>query len=344
MIGELSAGHAYVGGGDYPKAERIQMGLLGAQLSRDNSGYYKIEKILNGQNWNKSVRSPLTDIGVDVKEGDYILAVNGKSTKDMNNIYESLVNTADKQVTLTVNSSPDLNGSHETVVIPTNSVLDLYYYNWVQDNINKVNEATDGRVGYIHIPDMGPKGLNEFVKYYYPQLMKEALIIDVRGNGGGNVSPQIIERLRREAAMYTVARNTSSFYEPGGMHVGPKVALIDEFSASDGDIFSFRFKHYNLGKTIGKRTWGGVVGIRGTLPLLDGGYLNRPEFSRYSFDKGEWMIEGVGVEPDIVVDNDPAKEFAGIDEQLNRAIQQALEELKNNPPKKLPIPPYPDKR
>src|SRR5690606_3794486 len=245
MIGELSAGHAYVGGGDYPKAERIQMGLLGAQLSRDNSGYYKIEKILNGQNWNKSVRSPLTDIGVDVKEGDYILAVNGKSTKDMNNIYESLVNTADKQVTLTVNSSPDLNGSHETVVIPTNSVLDLYYYNWVQDNINKVNEATDGRVGYIHIPDMGPKGLNEFVKYYYPQLMKEALIIDVRGNGGGNVSPQIIERLRREAAMYTVARNTSSFYEPGGMHVGPKVALIDEFSASDGDIFSFRFKHYN---------------------------------------------------------------------------------------------------
>ncbi|MFO7445872.1 MAG: PDZ domain-containing protein [Ignavibacteriaceae bacterium] len=343
MIGELSAGHSYVGGGEYPKAERIQMGLLGATLEKDNSGYYKITKILKGQNWTGNARSPLTDIGVDVKEGDYILAVNGKSTKEMNNIYESLINTAGKQVTLTVNSSANTSGSHETVVIPINDEHELYYYNWVQDNIEKVNKATNGRVGYLHIPDMGPHGLNEFVKYYYPQLRKEALIIDDRGNGGGNVSPQIIERLRREAAMYTMARNTTPNFDPGGMHVGPKVALFDEFSASDGDLFAFRFKHYKLGKTIGKRTWGGVVGIRGTLPLLDGGYLNRPEFSRFSLDNGQWMIEGVGVEPDIFVDNDPAKEYEGIDEQLNKAIEVILEELKNNPVKKLPVPPYPDK-
>jgi len=343
MIGELNIGHAYVGGGDYPKAPRIPMGLLGAQIDRDKSDFYKIEKILKGQNWTSDTRSPLTDVGVKVKEGDYIIAVNGKSAKDINNIYEALINTAGKQVTLTVNSSPSESGSHETVILPTNDEHQLYYYNWVQNNIDKVNKASNGKVGYIHIPDMGPEGLNEFVKYYYPQLSKEALIIDVRGNGGGNVSPQIIERLRREAAMMTISRNTTPKFEPGGMHVGPKVALIDEFSASDGDIFSFRFKHYKLGKTIGKRTWGGVVGIRGTLPLLDGGYLNRPEFSRYDIDTDNWAIEGTGVEPDIYVDNDPALEYAGTDQQLDRAIQQALDELKEHPVKKEPVPPYPDK-
>jgi tricorn protease len=343
MISELNVGHAYVGGGEYPKPERIQMGLFGAKVEKDKSGYYKIVKILKGQNWTSDTRSPLTDVGVKVKEGDYILAVNGKSTRDMKNIFEAMINTAGKQVTLTVSSSAEENGSHETVIIPTNDEHQLYYYNWVQNNIDKVNRATNGKVGYIHIPDMGPAGLNEFVKYYYPQLSKEALIIDVRGNGGGNVSPQIIERLRRETAMMTMARNTARNFEPGGMHVGPKVALIDEFSASDGDIFSYRFKHYKLGKTIGKRTWGGVVGIRGTLPLLDGGFLNRPEFSRYSSETGEWVMEGVGVEPDIFVDNDPALEFEGTDQQLDRAIQQALEELKTNPVDKKVIPPYPDK-
>jgi tricorn protease len=343
MIGELNAGHAYVGEGDYPRAEKIKLGLLGARIIKDSSsGYFKINKILKGQNWTRNVRSPLTDIGVNVKEGDFIIEINGSSTKNLVNIYEPLVNMAGKQVTLKVNSEPEETGSRETVVVPIEDEQDLYYYNWVQENIRKVTEASNGRIGYIHIPDMGTGGLNEFVKYYYPQLEKEGLIIDVRGNGGGNVSPMIIERLRREAAMIDIARNSSTGYNPGGLHVGPKAVLLDEFSASDGDIFPYRFRHYKLGKLIGKRSWGGVVGIRGTLPIVDGGFLNRPEFSRYNMEGNEWIMEGHGVDPDIIVDNDPALEFQGIDQQLNRAIEVVLDELKDY--KKRPVPPpYPVK-
>jgi len=344
MIGELNIGHSYVGGGDYPKPERIQMGLLGAKLEKDEAtGYYKIVKILKGENWDKDVRSPLTEIGVNVKEGDYILAVDGKSVKDMKTIYEALINKAGKQVTLTINSEPKEAESRSVVVVPTDDEHPLYYYNWVESNIEKVNKASNGRIGYIHIPDMGPEGLNEFIKHYYPQIEKEALIIDDRGNGGGNVSPMITERLRRAPAMITITRNSKPTLEPGGTFYGPKVLLLDEFSASDGDIFPYRFKHYKLGKLIGKRSWGGVVGIRGSLPLLDGGFLNRPEFSRYDLEGTSWVIEGHGVDPDIVVDNDPAKEYEGIDEQLNKAVSELLEELKTNNPKVLPPPPYPDK-
>ena len=345
MIGELSVGHTYVGGGDLPKVERIQLGLLGAKIERDpGSKYYRITEILKGQNWVPSVRSPLTDIGVSVKEGEYIIAVDGKSTSQMTNIYEALVNSANKQVTLKINGTAKESGARDVVVVPTNDEQELYYYNWVQSNIDKVSKATDGRVGYLHIPDMGVGGLNEFVKYYYPQLRKEGLIVDVRGNGGGNVSPQIIERLRREIAMIDIARNAARTTDPGGLVLGPKVMLLDEFSASDGDIVAYRFKKYNLGTVIGKRSWGGVVGIRGSLALLDGGYLNKPEFSRYDLEGKEWIMEGVGVEPDIFVDNDPAKEYSGVDEQLNRAIEEVLKQMKDKPAKLAPPPPYPDKR
>jgi tricorn protease len=344
MISELSAGHTYVGGGDMPRKQRIPLGLLGAVIEKDApSGYYRIRKILKGQNWDKSVRSPLTEIGVDAREGDYILALNGKPTNQMKDIHESLVNTVGKQVRLKLNAKPEDAGSRETVVVPIGDEQPLYYYEWVQGNLEKVEKATQGRVGYIHIPDMSAEGLNEFAKYYYPQLRKEALIIDVRGNGGGNVSPMIIERLRREAAMIEIARNAAPSLDPDGLMVGPKVCLLDEFSASDGDIFPYRFRQYKLGKLIGKRSWGGVVGIRGTLPIVDGGYLNKPEFSRYDLAGKEWIMEGHGVDPDIVVDNDPAKEYEGIDEQLNRGIEEILKALKAAPVKLPPPPPYPTK-
>jgi len=344
MIGELNVGHSYVGGGDYPKPERIKQGLLGAKLERDEeSGYYKIVKILKGENWDNFTRSPLTEIGVNVNEGDYIISVNGQPVNKMLDIYASLFNTAGKQVTLTVNGEPSPQGAHETVFVPIDNEQPLYYNTWVQENINKVNKATNGKAGYIHIPDMSVNGLNQFVKYYYPQLTKEALIIDDRGNGGGNVSPMITERLQRTAAMISIARNTIPSFEPGGTHVGPKVLLLDEYSASDGDIFPYRFRHYKLGKLVGKRSWGGVVGIRGTLPFVDGGYLNKPEFSRFDLEGKEWIMEGKGVEPDIYVDNDPAKEFAGEDEQLNKAIEIILQELKENPVKMPDAPKYPDK-
>jgi tricorn protease len=344
LIGELNCGHTYVGGGEYPKPRRIETGLLGAKLKQEpRTKYYQITEILRGENWDKNLHSPLTEVGVDAKNGDYIVAVNGKPTNEMTNIYESLVNTVGKQVTLRINSQPKQEGAHDVVVVPIADESKLYYFNWVQDNIKKVDKATGGKVGYLHIPDMQVEGLNEFVKYFYPQLRKKALIIDVRGNGGGNVSPMIIERLRRELVMVDIARNGVPSTDPGGMIYGPKVCLCNEFSASDGDLFPYRFKTLKMGKLIGKRTWGGVVGIRGTLPLLDGGTLNKPEFSRFDIEGKNWIIEGHGVDPDIVVDNNPAKEFAGEDQQLNKGIEVIMEELKTGE-KSLPaIPPFPDK-
>ena len=259
LIGELNIGHAYVGGGERPQPERINTGLLGAEISKDkSSGYFKIDKILKGQNWNGHVKSPLTEIGVNANEGDYILEVNGVSVKSMNNIYEALVNKAGKQVTLVLNASAQEQGKHEVTVIPVADESQLYYLKWVNENIEKVNKATNGRVGYVHIPNMGVDGLNEFVEYYYPQLNKEALVIDVRGNGGGFVSPLVIENLRRAASQITFARNTAPDIDPDGTMNGPLVMLCDEFSASDGDIVTYRFKNYKMGTVVGKRTWGGL--------------------------------------------------------------------------------------
>jgi len=344
MIGELNCGHTYVGGGEMPHVERISTGLLGGELKRDEmTKYYKIVKILKGANWDSGLRSPLTEIGVNVKEGDYIVAVNGQPTNEMANIYEALVNTPGKQVVLKVNSEPKEKGARSVTIIPIADEAKLYYHDWVEANIKKVNDASGGKIGYLHIPDMQVAGLNEFAKYYYPQLKKKALIIDVRGNGGGNVSPMLIERLRREIVMIDISRNGEPRVDPSETFNGPMVCLMNEFSASDGDLFPYRFKQHKLGQLIGKRSWGGVVGIRGTLPLLDGGYLNKPEFSRYDLEGKKWIIEGHGVDPDIVVDNDPAKEYAGIDEQLNKAVEVMKEELKTKEKNLPPPPPGPKK-
>ena len=342
MIGELNIGHAYTGGGDRNMPKRLTTGLLGAELERDGSGYYKINKILKGESWNEATISPLTEIGVDANEGDFIVAIDGVSTKDMTNIYEALIDKAGKAVVLSLNTKASESGARDVVVTPIASENSLYYYNMVQNNIEKVSEATNGQVGYIHIPDMGPEGLNEFVKYFYPQLTKKALIIDDRGNGGGNVSPMIIERLRREAAMWTVTRNGSAAeIKPNQMMNGPKVLLFNKYSASDGDLFPWQFKHYKLGTTIGTRSWGGVVGIRGSLPFIDGGTLNRPEFAPFD-QNGNWIIEGHGVDPDIVIDNNPYDEFNGVDAQLDKAIEVILEQMKDWPEAPA-VPEWPDK-
>ena len=343
MIGELNIGHAYVGGGDLPKPERISLGLLGAVIRPDASGYFRIERILRGQNWDPKYRSPLTEIGVAIRPGDYIVAVQGKTTRGMTDLYSALVGTAGKPVVLRVNREPQEDGARDQTVIPTADEQPLYYLEWVLSNIEKVDKASGGKIGYVHIPDMGVPGLNEFTKFYYPQLHKDALVVDCRGNGGGNVSPMIIERLRREPAMWTVARNGAVNVDPSGQVLGPKVLLIDQHSASDGDIVGYRFRKHRLGPIIGQRSWGGVVGIRGSLPLLDGGILNRPEFSRFDLEAKEWIMEGTGVEPDIEVDNDPTREFSGIDDQLNRAIDE-LKKAMAAKPVKIPQPPaYPDK-
>jgi tricorn protease len=343
MIAELSIGHAYVNGGDKPAPERITTGLLGAKISKDASGYFKVDKILKGENWNPSLRSPLTEVGVNVKEGDFILAVDGKPTDKMPDIYAALQGKPDKPVELTVNSTASLTGSRKVLVTPIADEASLYYYNWVQHNIDYVNSKTNGQVGYLHIPDMGSEGLNEFVKYFYPQLSKKALIIDDRGNGGGNVSPMIIERLRRQITMSNMARNVEiPSHTPHEMMLGPMVLLINQYSASDGDLFPYAFEKHHLGTVIGVRTWGGVVGIRGSLPFIDGMDLRKPEFASYSSETSDWIIEGHGVDPDIVIDNDPAQEYKGIDAQLDKAIEVIsgqLKDYKDVPP----IPVAPDK-
>jgi len=343
MNAELSIGHAYVNSGEKPGIERIKTGLLGAQLSKDKSGFFRIDEILPGANWDEQLRSPLLDMGVNVKSGDYIIAINGKSTQLSKDIYELLVNTANKKIEITFNNLPKTEGSHKAIVVPIEDESSLYYYQWVQNNIRKVNEATHGEVGYIHIPDMGTNGLNEFAKYFYPQLDKKALIIDDRGNGGGNVSPMIIERLRREVTRSVMQRNDPEGRAvPTEMMLGPKVLLIDQYSASDGDLFPYAFEKHHIGKVIGTRTWGGVVGITSPLPFIDGAALYIPQFATYSSDTSKWIIEGHGVEPDIWQDNDPSKEYEGGDDQLNKAIEVILEELKGYKGVP-PIPAPPDK-
>jgi tricorn protease len=345
MIAELNVGHAYINSGDQrPMPDRIPAGLLGARISKDQSGYFRIDKILEGANWSSKLRSPLTEVGVNVKEGEYITAVNGQSVRELNDLYAALANTAGRQVELSINSAPQETGSRKAIVIPIDDESSLYYYNWVQGNIKKVNEATSGQIGYIHIPDMGVSGLNEFARYFYPQLReKKGLIIDDRGNGGGNVSPMIIERLAREMTHAGYARNgLRGDPVPGEVVLGPKVMLINYASASDGDLFPYQFKKLGLGTLIGTRTWGGVVGIRGSLPFIDGGDLRKPEFAHYSADESKWIIEGIGVEPDIYIDNDPAREYDGTDDQLNRAIEVIMGQLDQYKPVP-PVPPAPDK-
>lgn len=344
MIAETNVGHAYIQSGDRPEPERIKTGLLGAEVSKHKSGYFRIDKIMEGANWNDEVRSPLQGIGVNISTGDYILEVDGESVKGVKDLNEILVGKADQKVELTVNDRPGMNDAHKQIVKTRADVSELHYYNWVENNIKKVNEATNGQVGYIHIPDMITNGLNEFVEHFYPQLDKKALIIDDRGNGGGNVSPMIIERLRREITRANMRRNSDEpSHTPSKAIRGPMVLLVDEYSASDGDLFPYSFKKHDLGTIIGTRTWGGVVGITGSLPFIDGGSLRIPQFASYSAEESEWIIEGHGVEPDIYVENDPYKEYKGIDEQLNKAIEVILEKIEEEYEPLPEIPEAPDK-
>lgn len=344
MIGELNVGHAYSQNGEHPQAQKVLMGLTGAEFSKDKSGYFRVDKVIAGANWSKETRSPFTMPGSEVKEGEYILAINGVSLRDYDNINELLVGTAGVVTEFEVNSKPETTGSRKILIEPLADESSLRYYNWVEGNIKKVNDATNGEVGYIHIPDMGVAGLNEFVKHYYPQLTKKALIIDDRGNGGGNVSPMIIERLQRTITYFTMHTNQEKgSVNPVGTFDGPKVLLVNEYSASDGDLFPYRFKFNKLGTVIGRRTWGGVVGYSGQVPVVDGGSIVTPSYAPFAADGSGWIIEGEGVHPDIELFNDPYKEFNGEDEQLNKAIETILVQIKNYKYKSNAIPPFPDK-
>ncbi|KAA6320325.1 hypothetical protein EZS27_029888, partial [termite gut metagenome] len=334
MVGELCSGHAYINPGELNRAERIQTGLLGAEISRDvNSGFFRLEKILPGTSWSKALRSPLTEPGIEAKVGEYIVSIDGIPTQSVNDLYSLLVGKVNVPTELSLNTKPQLAGARKIVINPLADEYPLYHYNWVQENIRKVDKVSNGKIGYIYIPDMGVEGLNEFSRYFYPQLNKEGLIIDDRTNGGGNVSPMILERLAREPYRLTMSRGSVRIGTiPDATQVGPKVCLINKYSASDGDLFPWGFRALGLGKLIGTRTWGGIVGISGSLPFIDGTDLRVPFFTSYDAKTGEWIIENHGVDPDILIDNDPIKEWNGEDQQLDRAIQEVMKDLKERKP------------
>jgi tricorn protease len=344
MIAELTVQHAYIDGGDLQVPPRARVALPGARFELDKkSNRFRIAKIFEGENEEEIYRSPLTEIGVDAKVGDYVMAINGQELTGADDPYRLLRNAADNPVQFTVNGAPSMQGARTVSFRPLTDESNLIYLDWVARNRRKVDELSGGRLGYIHIPDMGAAGIREFIKWYYPQIRKEGMVVDVRANGGGNVSKMIIQRMQRKVLAAQFARTIEDpLLYPDNIFVGPLACLLNENSASDGDIFPAMFREAGLGPLIGKRSWGGVVGITNHGQLMDGGSVNVPEFG-FANTKGEWIIEGHGVDPDIEVDNDPKSVIEGKDPQLERAVSYLMEQLKQRPAK-LPVrPPDPVK-
>ena len=341
MIAELSTSHAYVSGGDTPEAKHVNVGLLGADFEPSN-GYYRFKKIYAGDNSADGTRSPLTEPGVIVHEGDYLIAVNGNPAPAGENLLALFENTVGKQVSLKVNDKPSAEGARTVVVRPIASDMALRYLDWVEANRRKVYEATGGRCGYMHVPDTAIVGMQNFAKGFYAQTDKDAMIVDERWNSGGFVPDFFVERLHRQLLGYAAPRNGEDQKIPSEAIYGPKVMLANEFSGSGGDAFPFFFREYGIGPIVGKRTWGGLVGIAGGLPMIDGGSVTAPEVGFYNIKNGksEWIVENRGVSPDYDVDSRPDLIVSGHDPQLEKAIELIKEDLAKNPPPHPSRPPY----
>ncbi|MBS3818128.1 PD40 domain-containing protein [bacterium] len=342
MCSELRVGHHRVGGGDTAgEPQKVPGGLLGADYSVEN-GRYRFKKVYGGLNWNPHLRSPLTEPGVAVKQGEYLLAVEGKEIRPPTNLFSRFENTAGKIVELRVGPHPDGSGSRTVQVVPVESESALRNRYWVEKNIEKVDEATDGRVAYVYVPNTTTLGHTYFKRYFFPQSHKEAIIIDERFNGGGQVADYYIDILRRPFICYWAMRYGADLKTPSASIQGPKVMLINETAGSGGDLLPWMFRKLNMGELIGKRTWGGLVGTLGFPVLMDGGYVTAPNLAIWT-EKG-WVVENEGVPPDIEVNQTPKEVIEGRDPQLEKAIQVVLKKLKENPPRKLERPPYPVKK
>jgi tricorn protease len=332
MISELVVQHAYIEGGDLGLPKRPFVALPGALFALDSaSGRYRIATILAGQNEEDRYRSPLTEVGVDVHEGDYVLSINGRELTAGTDPYELLQAPANQAVEWRVSATADGKSARTIRYMPLASETALLYLQWTSANRERVNSLSHGRLGYIHLPDMGDAGFREFIKWWYPQVRKEGLLVDVRDNGGGNISEMLLERLARTLRGTSFGRNreTPDTY-PHVVQTGPRAALINEDTSSDGDIFANAFRQWKIGPLVGKRTWGGVVGFTDRGPLLDGGTLAVPEFGAADAD-GHWIIEGHGVDPDIVVEQDPVAVLKGHDPQLERGVEELMKLLPGTP-------------
>src|SRR5450631_1726357 len=332
MISELVVQHAYIEGGDLGLPKRPFVALPGARFELDAaSGRYRIAQIFTGQNEEELYRSPLTEVGVDAHLGDYVLAINGRELKAATDPYELLQTPPNQPVEWRVSATADGKSARTIRYQPLASETALLYLKWVSDNRARVDSMSHGRLGYIHLPDMADAGIREFIKWWYPQVRKEGLVVDVRDNAGGDISQMLIERLARTLQGIDFARNHDAAETyPHVVQPGPKVALINEDTGSDGDIFSNAFRQWKLGPLIGKRTWGGVVGITDRGPLLDGGTVFVPEFGTADAS-GRWIIEGHGIDPDIVVEQDPVEVLKGRDPQLERGVEELMKLLPATP-------------
>jgi tricorn protease len=328
MISELVVQHAYIEGGDLGLPKRPFVALPGARFALDPaSGRYRIAAIFAGQNEEDRYRSPLTEVGVDARVGDYVISINGRELKTGIDPYELLQAPANQPVEWRVSATPDGKSPRTIRYMPLASETALLYLGWTAANRERVNSLSHGRLGYIHLPDMGDAGIREFIKWWFPQVRKEGLLVDLRDNGGGNISEMLIERLARTLRGTSFSRNHEApDTYPHVVQAGPKAALINEDTASDGDIFSNAFRQWKIGLLVGKRTWGGVVGVTDRGPLLDGGTVFVPEFGAADAE-GHWIIEGHGVDPDIVVEQDPVAVLGGHDPQLERGVQELMKLL-----------------
>ncbi len=342
MLGNITVGHMFVGGGDIPEPKRVKTGLLGADYSVEN-GRYRFARIYNGENWNPKLRAPLTQPGVNVKAGEYLLAVNGRDVRAPNDVYSFFEETAGKQVVLKVGPKPDADGSRSVTVVPVDDETGLRNYAWIEDNRRKVDELTGGRVAYVYLPDTYAGGYTNFNRYYFAQVGKEAAIIDERYNGGGDIADYIIDYLRRPLLSYWNMREGKDITTPIEAIFGPKVMIINEMAGSGGDALPWMFRKTGIGPLVGKRTWGGLVGhYTNPADLLDGGFTGTPNLAFYNTN-GAWDVENHGVPPDIEVEYDPKAVRAGHDPQLEKAVEVVMELLKKNPPPPAPQhPPYPN--
>ncbi len=340
IAGELNAGHIYVNAGDQPVVERHDNGLLGADFSRDNSGYFKIDKIFAGENWIAERRSPLTEPGIKAKAGDYIIAIDGVSTTTHQNLYVLLEYSAERFITVTLNDKPRKNGSWDVTIKPIKSETQLRYLDWVAERMKMVDELSGGRIGYIHLPNTAQAGNKELFKQFLPQIGKDALIIDDRYNGGGFIPDHMIRLLARKTLNYWKRRGQEPYADPLIAHDGPKVMLVNGQSSSGGDALPYYFRKLGMGKIIGTRTWGGLIGISGNPSLADGGLLLASTF-RFMDTDGKWAVENEGVTPDIEVIDRPELVAAGKDPSLERAVQELLKDLKQNPRASIKAPPSP---
>ncbi len=338
MLSEVVAGHTRTGGGDIPKTNTIQVGLLGADFSFED-GRFRVARILHGENWNPDLRAPLSAPGVDVAEGDYLIAVNGREIVG-GNLFEQFEGTANKQTVLRVSASANGRNARDVTVVPVSSDTGLRTRQWMEDNRRKVDEMSGGRLAYLYLPNTAQAGYTNFNRYYYAQQDKLGAVIDERFNGGGKVADYIVEFVDRPLMSMWASRDGLPFTSPNAAIFGPKVMIINEWAGSGGDYMPWAFKKRGVGPLIGRRTWGGLIGVSTFPQLIDGGFTTAPSFAIYSPDPDDprWIVENEGVAPDIEVDIDPADVAADRDPQLERAVQECLRLLEANPVRLAPRP------